>query len=102
MQYFDVEAKTWKPLASTIPPIGATHYHCATAAGNNLYVAGFDGGHHIYRYDTEGNIWEKQPHLCGEISNLCTVDDFMYAISYDCNQVPQRYSFSKCQWQNFA
>ena len=39
MVYFDVEAKTWKPLASTTPAIEATH--CCSSAGNNLYVAGF-------------------------------------------------------------
>ena len=26
----------------------------------------------------------------------------MYAISCDCNQIPQRHSLSKCQWQTFA
>ena len=68
-----------------------------------MYVAGAAqvGGYYIYRYDTEGNEWEKQPHSCGQINNLCIVDDYMYAISADCNQVPQRYSFSKCLWQTF-
>ena len=66
MQYFDVEVKTWKPLASTTPSIEANCY-CAASAGNNLYVAGTApvGGYYIYRYDTEGNVWEKQPHSCG-------------------------------------
>ena len=45
---------------------------------------------------------EKQPHSCGKISNLCIVDDYMYAISPDCSKVPQRYNFGKCQWQGFA
>ena len=101
MQYFDVEVKTWKPLASTTPSIEATNCYCAASAGNNLYVAGDApvGGYFIYRYDTEGNVWEKQPHLCGEIRNLCIMDNYMYAISADCNQKPQRYSFSKCLWQ---
>ena len=104
MQYFDVKAKTWKPLASTTPSIDAVQCHCAASAGNNLYVAGFElgAGHNIYRYDTEGNVWEKQPHSCDVINNLCIVDDYMYAISPDCFKVPQRYSFSKCQWQTFA
>ena len=104
MQYFDVEAKTWKPLASTTPSIEAKSCYCAASAGNNLYVAGFEAGvsHCIYRYDTEGNVWEKQPLSCGQISNLCIVDDYMYAISSNCRQFPQRYSFSKCQWQTFA
>ena len=104
MQYFDVEAKTWKPLVSTTPSIETWNCYCAASAGNNLYVAGIapSGDHVIYRYDIEGNVWEKQPHSCGEICNLCIVDDYMYAIISDCNQFPQRYSFSKCQWQTFA
>ena len=103
MQYFDVEVKTWKALASTAPSIEATQCYYAASASNNLHVAGFArGGHYIYRYDTEGNVWEKQPHSCGRIKNICIIDDYMYAISSDCNKVPQRYSFSKCQWQTFA
>lgn len=71
MQYFDVEAKTWKPLASTIPPVEATFCYCAASAGNKLYVAVTEGSaHYIYSYDTEGNVWEKQPHSCSVISNL--------------------------------
>ena len=104
MQYFDVEVKTWKPLASTTPTIEATQCQCAASAGDNLYVAGFEAGVgcRIYRYDTESNVWEKQPHSCGLIDILWIVDNFMYAVGSDRNQVPQRYSFSKCQWQNFA
>ena len=103
MQYFDVEVKTWKPLASTTPSIEATNCYCAASAGNTLYVAGDApvGGYFIYCYDTEGNVWEKQPHSCGEICNLCIIDDYMYAISADCDQEPQKYSFSKCLWQTF-
>ena len=104
MQYFDVEVKMWKPLASTTPSIEEANCYCAAAAGNNLYVAGAApvGGYYIYRYDTEGNVWEKLPHSCQLIDNLCIVDDYMYAISSNCNQVPQRYSFSKCLWQAFS
>ncbi|XP_020627830.1 kelch-like protein 14 [Orbicella faveolata] len=104
MQYFDNEAKTWKPLASTIPSIEATQCHCAASAGNNLYVAGFEWGvgHYIYRYNTEGSVWEKYPHLSGKINNLCIIEDTVYAINSNCNQVPQRYCFSKCQWQAFS
>ena len=103
MQFFDVEAKARKPLASTTPAIEATNCYCAAAASNDLYVAGFAGdGHYIYRYDKEGNVWEKQPHPYGAINNLCFVDNYMYAVSFDCNQFPQRYSFEKCHWQTFA
>ena len=103
MQYFDNEAKAWKPLAS-IPSIEATQCHCSASAANNLYVAGFEWGvgHYIYRYNTEVNVWEKHPHFSGKINNLCIIDDTVYAISSNCNQVPQRYCFSKCQWQTFA
>ena len=104
IQYFDAEVKMWKPLASTTPSIEATNCYSAVSAGNSLYVAGTApvGGHYIYRYDTEGNAWEEQPHPCGKIDNLCILDDYMYPITSDCSQYPQRYSLSKCQWQTFA
>ena len=105
MQYFDVEAKTWKPLASTIPPIEATQCFCAASAGNKLFVFVIErsaSSHYIYSYDTEGNVWEKQPHSCSVISNLCIIEEYMYAVSpYYCN-VPQRYNFATRQWQSFA
>jgi len=102
MVYFDVEAKTWKTLASTTPAIEATYCYCAASAGNNLYVAGFCGGEYVFRYDAESNLWEKQPRPCVEINNLCILDDYMYGISSNCNEVPQRHSFAKCHWQTFA
>ena len=106
MQYFDVEVKTWKRLASTIPPIEATQCYCAASAGNKLYVAVIEGSssaRYIYCYDTEGNVWEKQPHSCTNvISNLCIIEDHMYAISSYCHDVPQRYNFATRQWQSFA
>ena len=103
MQYFDVEAKIWKPLASTTSSMEAKSCQCAASAGNNLYVIGTgEDGDCSYRYDADGNVWEKQPHPFGKISNLCIVDDYMHAISYDCDQVPQRYSFSECQKQTFV
>ena len=103
MQYFDVEVKMWKPLTSTTPSIEAMNCYCAVSAGNKLYVAGTapGRGYYIYRYDTEGNAWEKLPHSCQLIDNLCIVDDYMYAVSSKIYQVPQRYSFSKCLWQTF-
>ena len=104
MMYFNVEAKTWKPLASTIPSIDSKTCYCAASAGKNLYVAGFKVlfGYRIRRYDTECNVWEKLPHSCGVIKNLCIVDDYMYAISSDYSKFPQRYSFAKCHWQTFT
>lgn len=103
MQYFDVESKTWKPLASTILPIEATFCYCAASADNKLYVAVTEGSaHYIYSYDTEGNVWEKQPHSCSVISNLCIIEDHMYAVSSNYHNVPQRYNFATRQWQSFA
>ena len=103
MQYFDVEAKTWKPLAATIPAIKATQCHCAVSFNSKLFVAGLDSSSYcIFQYDTEKNEWEKLLHPCGEINNLCVIDDHIYAISADSNQVPQRYSLAKRQWQSIA
>ncbi|KAJ7365798.1 hypothetical protein OS493_002517 [Desmophyllum pertusum] len=43
MQYFDVEAKTWKPLTSTtLQPIEAYRFYCGISVGRNLFVAGQD------------------------------------------------------------
>ena len=104
MQYFDVEAKTWKPMASTIPPIEATQCFCAVSVGSRLFVAGsdFSRGHYIGSYDTERNEWERLHHSCGLINNVCVIDDHMYAVNANPNQVPQRYSFAKRQWQSIA
>ena len=103
MQYFDVESKTWKPLASTILPTEATFCYCAASADNKLYVAVTEGSaYYIYSYDTEGNVWEKQPHSCSVISNLCIIEEYMYAISPYHHGVPQRYNFATRQWQSFA
>ena len=102
MQYFDIEAKTWQPLASLAPAADATQCYCAETVGSKLYVAGMVSGHNIYCYDIEGNVWEKLPHSPGYVDQLCIVDEYMYAISSDCNQVPQRYNFAEQQWQSFA
>ncbi|XP_020631924.1 kelch-like ECH-associated protein 1 [Orbicella faveolata] len=102
MKYFDVEAKTWKPLACAIPAIEATECHCAVSVGSKLFVAGLDPSRCcIFQYDTEKDEWEKLLHRCGLIHNLCVIDDHMYAI--DSNLlVPERYSFAKRQWQSIA
>ena len=103
MQYFDVEAKTWKPLASTIPVIEASQCYSAGSAGSSLFVAGCDGFFHcMFQYDSERNVWERLSHSCSEINNFCVIDDHMYAISADLNQVLQRYNFAKRQWQSIA
>ena len=104
MQYFDTEAKTWKPLESLAPAADVGHCYCAVTVGSKLYVAGFEGGtnHHIYCYDIEKNVWEKFPHSCGKIDQLLTVGEYMYAVSSYWYHVPQRYSFAEQQWQSFA
>jgi len=100
MQYFDVEAKIWKPLASLAPATELTSCHCTETVGSKLYVAGVVScKHSIYCYDIERDVWEKLPRSGGVINNLCIVGDYMYAINSDCNQ---RYSFVERQWQSFA
>jgi len=102
MKYFNVEDKTWKLLSSTLPPIEATQCYCAVSVGSRLFVAGRGSfSTCIFQYDTERNVWERLPHS-GLVNTLCVIDDHMYAISADSNQVLQRYSFAKCQWQSIA
>ena len=109
MKYFDVESKTWKPLPSTIPSIEANRCDCAVSVGNTLFVAGFvpgignSRGNSLYRYDTESNVWEIKPHSrSGSIHNLYIIDDYIYVISSDLNQVPERYNTAKRQWQSIS
>lgn len=42
MQYFDVEAKTWKTLPVASPRIGATCGFCAVSLGDKLMIAAQD------------------------------------------------------------
>ena len=102
MQYFDVEAKTWKPLASTIPAVKAAECYCALSVGSRLFVAGLASSRSycIFQYDTERNVWESLHHPGDAINNLCVIDNHMYAINS--NQAPQRYSFAKRQWQSIV
>ena len=101
MQYFDVETKVWTSLSPVTPHNNVTCCCYAESVGI-LFVGGKDSeGDCIYCYDIEMNSWERQPHNLGTVKGICTLDDFMYAIMH-CNQLPQRYSFSKRQWQTFA
>ena len=104
MQYFDVDTKTWKPLASSIPVLEASKCYSAISVGSSLFVAGDHDcfGDCLYQYDSERNVWETLSHSCGEINNFCVIDDHMYAISAVLNQVLQRYNFAKRQWQSIA
>ena len=105
MKYFDFQSKTWKSLLSTVPSIQATHCYAAVSVGCNLFVAGQApvGGFSLYRYDTESNAWEmKQLPSTLWFNNLCILGDYIYAISSNLGQVPQRYNIAKRQWQNIS
>ena len=107
MQYFDVEAKAWKPL-TTLPPAPEmnTKYPYAIILGCKLFV----GGQHDYLhgtgsvncYDIERNVWEKLNYSGAAISNLCSIGDYMYPILSNVNHLPERYNLAKCRWQRFA
>ena len=100
MMYFDMEEKQWKQLSSLAPAAHAGNCYCAETVGGELFVATDSC---IYCYDIETGKWQKHNDpTCRVVKSLCTVGDFMYAISSDCNEVSQRYSFSKRQWQSFA
>ena len=106
MIYFDVEEKQWKRLSSLAPVTDILNCYCAETVGRQLFVAGnIEGvGYFTYCYDIETNKWQRHEEalLCGQISSLCTVGDYMYAVPSDYNMIPQRYSFAKRQWQSFA
>ena len=108
MKYFDVETKTWKLLPSMIH---LTAYEqnvscqCAEYVGNYLYVAAHkqSGNNVIYRYDIVNNSWEILPPFLDsdhQINCLCSIDDYMYAISE--SKALQRYSLAKNNWQSGA
>ena len=100
MMYFDIEDKQWKQLSSLAPAAHAGDCYCAETVGGELFVATDSC---IYCYDIETDKWQKhEDPTCRVVKSLCTVGDYMYAISSDCNQVTQRYNFPKLQWQSFA
>ena len=100
MMYFDTEEKQWKQLSSLAPAAHAGSCYCAETVGGELFVATDSC---IYCYDIETDKWQKhEDPTCRVVKSLCTVGDYMYAISSDCNQVTQRYNFPKLQWQSFA
>ena len=100
MMYFDIEEKQWKQLSSLAPAAHAGNCYCAETVGSELFVATDSC---IYCYDIEKDKWQKHEDPTSRVvKSLCTVGDYMYAISSDCNQVTQRYNFPKLQWQSFA
>ena len=105
MKYFDFENKTWKTLPASIPSIKSTRCHSAVSVGNTLFVTGEtpDGNNSLFRYDTESNAWDMKQHSCGgSIDNLCIMDDYVYVISSNSCQVPQRYNMAKRLWQSIS
>ena len=106
MMYFDTEEKQWKQLSSLAPVTDVSNFYCAETVGRQLFVAGvIQGvGYFAYCYDIETNKWQRHEdaHPCGQISSLCTVGDYMYAVPSNYGMIPQRYSFPKRQWQSFA
>ena len=100
MMYFDMEKKQWKQLSSLAPAAHAGNCYCTETVGAELFVAADSC---IYCYDIETDEWQKHNDpTCRVVKSLCTVGDYMYAISSDCDEVPQRYSFPKRRWQSFA
>ena len=93
----------WKLLSSTAPKVEIVSC-CYVESVGKLFVGGRDSnGDCIYNYDIEKNLWELErlPHPFGNVRRMFTLGDFLYIIMH-CNQQPQRYSFSKCQWQCFT
>ena len=111
-QYFDVDTKLWKPLAS-VAQLGeiTDEYHSAELIGNNLYVvteAQQQQGCHeyvVYRYHILNNTWEKLPELYIGVNRdkshsppkICSVSEYLYVITQ--SNPPQRYDLSNNVWQ---
>ena len=109
MQYFDDEAKSWKPLPSMAQLTEATECSCAEYVGNYLYVAAKKGNDFVnYRYDTVSNTWETLPPVLSHvfskshIDSFRSVEDYLYAITSGSMCVPFRYSPPKNNWQGGA
>ena len=63
-QYFDVDTKLWKPLASVAQLGEITKvYYSAELIGNYLYVVWSFLEYFVYRYHVLNNTWEKLPKL---------------------------------------
>ena len=113
-QYFDVDSKLWKPLAS-VAQLGEITDVCYSAEliGNNLYVVTevqqqqWCFNYVVYRYHILNNTWEKLPQLYIEVYRdelrcppkicLCSVSEYLYVFSQ--SNSPQRYDLSNNVWQ---
>ena len=97
-QYFDVDTKLWKPLAS-VAQLGeiTDECHSAELIGNYLYVVTVAQQQQgcfeyvVYRYHILNNTWEKLPKLnmgeridellCPLQICVCTVSEYLYVIT---------------------
>ena len=113
-QYFDVDTKLWKPLAS-VAQLGEITDVCYSAEliGNNLYVVTEVQQQQgcfkyvVYRYHILNNTWEKLPKLNVRVHKdelhsppkicLCSVSEYLYVITQ--SYPPQRYDLSNNVWQ---
>ena len=108
-QYFDVDTKLWKPLAS-VAQLGEITDVCYSAEliGNNLYlvtkVQQQQGcfKYVVYRYHILNNTWEKLPKLNIREDSApkicaCSVSEYLYVITQ--SNPPQRYDLSNNVWQ---
>ena len=113
-QYFDVDTKLWKPLAS-VAQLGEITDVCYSAelVGNYLYLVtdvqqqqGFQK-YAVYRYHILNNTWEKLPELYKGVDSdksrsppkicLCSVSKYLYVITP--SNPPQRYDLINNVWQ---
>ena len=113
-QYFDVDTKMWKPLAS-VAQLAEIIDVCYSAEliGNYLYVVTevqqtkMMHEYVVYRYHILNNTWEKLPKLeIREIKEksrsppticVCSVSEYLYVITQ--SNPPQRYDLSSNVWQ---
>ena len=112
MQYFDVEVKAWKPLASLASATEGLKFwsEClwAETVGRKLFVVGRENniGPQISCYDMELKVWVWEKHdLPCLVDKLCIVAEYMYAISLVSTVYSnsfQRYSFVERRWQDIA
>ena len=116
-QYFDVDTKLWKPLASVAQLDETTDVFCsAELIGSYLFVVTgavqvsqkIDRDYVVYRYHILNNKWEKLPELKIRESYdlresyylwdtrskicVCSVSGYLYVITQ--SNPPQRYSLS--------
>jgi len=112
VQYFDVEDKAWKPLASLASATEGLKFWseclCAETVGRKLFVVGRENiiGPQISCYDMELKVWVWKKHdLPCPVDKLCIVAEYMYAIclvSAVYSNSFQRYSFVERRWQDIA